>query len=515
MSDLTGTGGSKRVLYNTLLLYVRMFIIMLISIFSFRIILERFSVNGYGVYTVIAGLITFLNFLNNAVLITVQRFLNVEMAQKDNNRTGVAFVCSLVMFAGLALAVIILASTGGLWYLLNKLEIVPEYRSASVMIFFLLLGSAVIRLMHQPFYALIIASEQMAILAGISLLEVLLNLLAVLSLTAGTDSVVFYSLWTVINSFILLVFYIVYCRKRYRDICNFDVRYLKKNYFKQMVSFSGWSIMGSLASGVSLQGINLLLNAFGGVIVNAAFGLAQQINNVAASFLVNFQTAFIPYLLKTCQVDRESAQYAICRTAKYSFFLISFVVYPILAFTDPVIGIFTSEPPPYAAVFTRLMLVQLLISSLTCPLYTAVQATGRIKNYQIVVSSIMMTLLPVSYLLMKCGLSYSFVFACSISIDILLLFIRIFFVWKLVGLPVSSFIKSTLFRVLLVGAAMCGILIFCRFEINNLLYLVMYSALLDFILLIAIILLGVSPRELYFICNWVRQYVSGYLSGNK
>ena len=486
----------KRVIGNTLILYFRMFVVTCVSIFSFRLLTTNLHIEGYGVFTAVSGLVLFFGFFNAAVINAVQRFLNIELGKNIPENTAKVFSCSLLLFFVLVLVIIVLGETAGLYYLHHKLVYPPAFRRSIDAVYQLLLLASCIRLLQQPFYLLVVANERMGVLALVSLLEALLNLGLVSLLFFFGNRVVVYSLGTAVIAFIVLVCYGAYCKLRHPEICSLSVSRPDRAFLKSMSSFSGWSLLSSIATGTAQQGQNLILNSFGGILVTAAFGVSVQISNMANTFLANFQTALIPFLMKTyVRMEQEKSAELVCRASKYSLFLLSFVVVPIIVNTGMVLKILAPETSEFTSFFVRLAMFQLLLNSLSCPLYTQIQSTGDIRLYQILVSIVLIAQLPLCYILLKAGLPFYSVYIGCTVLDGLALAVRLYCLKRNSAFPVLRFCGVVLLRTAAVFAVLGLLLGIIDFSAADIFGFLWKSLLLDILLLCVILGVGVSAFE--------------------
>lgn len=505
---------AHRMIGNTLLLYVRMFFVMGIAIWTTRLLLQILGQDGYGIFSVVSGLVLLLGFFSSAMLSTVQRFLNVEVGRGRNDRIRRAFACGRMFFAILGILVLTAGETAGLWFFFYKLKLPAEQVSQAAVLYQFLLFGFIVKLWQMPYYAVIIANERMNVLAWIGIWEALLNLASVLLLYGTTMVLACYGIFSFAASLGIFLVYAWYCRRRYAEICRTSWKW-DSLYMRQMWTFCAWSIWGSIATGTVQQGLNILFNLFGGVIVNAAMGLTQQVSGAVSTFLGNFQTAFCPQIIKLeARHEHEELTHLICRVAKYSFFLLSLIVFPLLANTETILGLIWSNLPSDTTVFVKISLWVLLISSLSCPLYTAIQATGNISRYQVVIGLILITILPISYLLLRLGAPFYSVFFVSLILEVIALGIRIWFLHLLLFFPVERFFRSTVGRILPVIAVMGGILICSPFQGKTILQLLLISIGLDIILLCVIAGLGMSRSEIEFLVRTLVRKLQKYESSS-
>ena len=400
----TGVTDNRRVARNTLFLYIRMILILLVTLYTSRIVLDILGVDDYGIYNIVGGVITMFAFLNSSMASSTQRYLTYELGRGDPVRLRKVFSAAMHIHIAIGLIVVLLAETAGLWLLNEKLVISPERMGAARWVYQFSVLTFFVNVIQVPFNAVIIAREKMDIFAYVSIVEAVAKLSLVYLLTViPYDKLILYGFLTLLLQIGIRTFYQVWCRRRYPECRTFHVK--DRSLYKEMSGFAGWNIFGSLAWVMKDQGVNILLNLFFGTAVNAARGVAFQVSNSVNGFVSNFQTAFNPQITKNYARGeiREMERLAL-RGLKFSFILLYFFALPLLLNVDFVLDIWLKEVPEHAASFIVLIMLDTLVCCLFgSPLMTSLAATGRIRNYQIVVSMVIMLALPVSYILLKTG----------------------------------------------------------------------------------------------------------------
>lgn len=446
MSDTSAN--NKRIAKNTLFLYIRMFVMMLTALFTSRIVLDVLGAADYGLNNVIGGVVVLFSFLNSALLSATQRFLNFHLGRKDYKQTNVVFCMSLNTYILLSILVIVLGETVGLWFVNTQLNIPHERMYAAQWVYQLTLVQFVISLLRVPYNATIIAYERMNFFAYVSLVEVIAKLAVVYLLYITTfDKLIFYSFLYTIVPLIVTFVYKLYCNRhfnttKYRAIWD-------KAAFKEMFSFSGWSLFGSLANLSAQQGLNILINIFYGVMVNAAVGIANQVSNNVYGFISNFQTAFQPQIVKTYAAKEvERFHKLIFQTSKFSYFMVIVLVLPILFTLDGILEIWLKQVPEYTAVFCRLILIFLSIEAITAPLWMSVQATGKIRNYQILMASLIFLNFPIAYIVLKVGLPVYTVWIVRIIVNIATMTARCIYMKKKLDFPLLPYLHNVIMPII-------------------------------------------------------------------
>jgi O-antigen/teichoic acid export membrane protein len=442
---------SKRIVKNTAMLYSRMLFTMCVSLYTARIVLNTLKIEDFGIYNVVGGVVTMFSFLNSAMSSGTQRFLSFELGKKNFKQLGKVFSMSINIHATIALVIFILAETIGLWFLNTHLTIPIERMAAANWVYQFSLLAFMVTVMSVPYNASIIAHERMNVYAYVSIVEVALKLLIVFMLQwFGYDKLKLYAILIFGVSLVISVIYGLYCKRNFKE-CSYLFSW-DKSLYKTLMSYAGWNLWGNAAAVTYNQGINILLNIFFGPVVNAARGIAYQVNGAINGFFSNFQMAMNPQIVKSYAAnDRVYMHQLIFRGSKYSFFLLFLIGLPILIETETILTWWLKIVPKYSVIFCRLVILNSLIDCISGPLMTAAQATGRIKKYQIVVGCLLLLILPLSYILLKMGYPPYITLIISITISIAALFTRLWIIKQLVNLSITMFMKSVLVRILLVA----------------------------------------------------------------
>ena len=435
---------NKRIAKNTFLLYIRMFIMMFISFYTSRVILKVLGVDDFGLYNIVGGIVVLFSILNGALSSSTQRFLNYEIGKGNKEEVTLIFKNSLSLHIILILIIILLSETIGLWYV-NNLLTVPNGRldAANYVYQFSILTFA-LNVFRVPFNASIIAYEKMNFYAYISIIEAIMKLLIVyLLLISDFDKLILYGFLIMLVAFIINVAYIIYCLCKFPSV-KFGVEW-NKDKIKSITSFSGWNLFGSVAVVSSQQGINLILNYFYGVALNAAAGIAGQVTNAMYGFIANFQVAFNPQIVKLyAQNNRKDFMKLIFRASKYSFLLFWLIALPVLLITHFVLDLWLDKVPEHAVNFTRVIIVYLLIDALNGPLWTAVNATGKIKYYQIIMSTILIANVPAGYIMLYYGYAPETVWFSRIFFNLVAMIARLIYLKRIILFPICKYIKDVL-----------------------------------------------------------------------
>ena len=443
---------NKRIAKNTIFLYIRMLVLMVVSLYTSRVVLAALGVEDYGIYNVVGGIVVLFTFINNAMITSTQRYLNYELGRNDLLQAKKVFSISLNIHILISLIVVLLAETVGLW-LLNTTIQYPESREFAVQVTYQLsILTTCIKIIRAPYNATIIAYERMSFYAYLSIFEAVLQLGIVFMLMAySADRLILYSILLCIVAIIVNLCYYAYCRKKF-EICQYTL-YRDKSLYRQLLSFSGWSLFGGVANMGASQGLNMILNVFFGVTVNATMGIATQVNSAVASFVHSFQTAFNPQIVKSYATgDHGYFIKLILSTSKYSYLLLFILALPIYICCPDVLCVWLTEVPDFAVSFCRLMLIFALLDALQGPLWYSVQATGKIKTYQILMSFMILSNLPIAYVCLKLGYSPNSVLVVRCIINLATLFVRMWYLNRLYKFPVMEFVNGVILRIVPITA---------------------------------------------------------------
>ena len=457
---MSQTSNNKRIAKNTLILYFRMFLVMLVSLYTSRIVLETLGVSDFGIYNVVAGVVIMMNVINGALSVSTQRYLTYEVGKNDKVQFQKTFSISLNIFFALSILILIVGETLGLWFV-NTYLVIPEDRIAAAnWVYQFSLLSCIFSLLYNPYNATIISHEKMDIYAYIGIMEVILKLIIVyLLLVIPYERLATYGFLTCLSTLITLIVYYVYTKQNYPETKY--IKYWDKKLFKQLLAYSFWNLFGSLSGIAKGQGLNILINIFFGPSVNASRGIAYQVNGVVQSFFSNFYTAVRPQITKYyAQGDLPNMHKLVYNSSKLSFILILIVSLPLVIETPFVINLWLGQMPDYIVPFIRLIIMITAIESMSTPLMTAIHATGKNKNYQISVGIIMIMTLPVSYIFLRLGFSPISVFVVSLFLSLVSLFVRLYIAGKQTHLSFSYYTKYVILRCFIVAVVACLLPIF-------------------------------------------------------
>ena len=452
MNTTADMNNSQRIARNTLMLYVRMFVLLLVGLYTSRVVLSALGENDYGVYNVIGGVVAMFTIISGSLNTAVTRFITFEMGKGTDARIGKVYSTAVTIQLILALIVTAFAEPLGLWFIDNHMTIDPSRIPAARWVLQFSLLAFVINLMSVPQMAMITAHEKMSAYAYIGLLDGFLRLVvASLIAHSSSDRLILYSALMAAVVLIVRIAYGIYCRShfeegRYRPV-------FEKGLIKEMFSFAGWNFIGVTSGVLRDHGGNILINLFFDTAVNAARGVAVQLNGAVQGFVTNFMTAVNPQITKSyASGDREYMISLIMKSSRISFYLLFVIALPILFNVEYILQIWLKEVPEYTAAFVQLFLIFALSESLSNPLITAQLATGNIRNYQLTVGGLQLLNIPVSYIFLQAGAAPESVIAVAIAISQICLVARLLLLHGMIGIPIGKFFRKVYLNVMAVAA---------------------------------------------------------------
>lgn len=446
------SANNKRIAKNTLLLYIRTIFVMLVALYTSRVVLNTLGVSDFGIYNVVGGVVAMFSVISSSLSSSISRFITYELGHGDIIKLRRIFSTSINIQIGISLVIIILAEIAGLWFLNNKMNIPEERLFAANWVFQCSLISFVIGLISVPYNACIVAHEKMSAFAYISILETTLKLAIVYALLVSPyDKLITYAVLLVIVSLIIRLIYGWYCNRNFRESHYMFV--YDKRLIKEMTGFAGWSLFGNGAYMLNTQGIDMLINVFFGVTLNAAKGVATQVQNAVMQFVNNFTVAVNPQITKSYAAgDFEYMYKLVCRGARFSFFLLLVFAVPIVCEADYILHLWLKTVPEYAPIFLRLTLFGSLMTLLGNSMLTAIFATGNIRKYQIWITIAGCLVFPMTWIAYKLGFPPETTYIIYIIIYFLLNFVRAYLAKELMDFPVKLYLSDVIIRVIIVSA---------------------------------------------------------------
>jgi O-antigen/teichoic acid export membrane protein len=498
---------NKQIAKNTLFLYSRMILTLGVSLYTSRVVLNTLGVEDFGIYNLVGGIVVLFSFINASMTSATQRFLNYEMGKEDDNGVHKVFCISVNVYLLILILIVVLAETIGLWFLNTKLNIPLNRMAAANIVYQFSILTFAVNILKVPYNASIIAYEKMAFYAWTSIIEVFLKLFIVFALVyLSSDKLVLYAVLTFSVSVVMFLMYLKFCVKTFAT-CRYKYIY-DKELIQELLGFSGWSMFGSVSVIASNQGIAMILNIFLGVTINAAMGIANQVNTALYGFVSNFRIAFQPQLIKTYAAgDIETHKKLLFQTSKFSYFLLLILAVPVLLNTSYILSIWLNTVPHYAVIFTQLTIILSLIEALSGPFWMSVSATGKIKIYQIIVSGILLLNLPLAYVFLNNSLSPEYVLLGKLGIGVILFFFRILYAGSFLQFTFIEVLRNLLWQILVVSLFISGtlfllkdIIIIYDSVVLNTITLTIISMCLS---VIFVFYFGISKVERLLITNFI------------
>ena len=441
---------TTRIAKNTIVLYIRMLFLMVVGLFTSRVILNALGVENYGIYNAVGGIVVMFSLISSSMSSAISRYLTYELGAGNLGRLRVVYSSAIIIQILLALIIVIIAEPLGLWFLNQKMNIPPERMYAANWVFQFSVLTFVLGLINLPFSATIISHERMSFFAYISIFEGVSKLtVAYLVNISPIDKLIFYSFLMLMISVIMRVVYGWYCTRSFEE-CKFKLT-IDVGLLKEMFSFAGWNFFGNGAYLINTQGVNLLSNVFFGVTVNATRGIAAQIDSVIGQFVGNFTTAINPQITKSyASGDVEYMHKLICRGARFSYFLMLILAVPIIVETDMILTLWLKTYPPDTAVFARFAIASSLTTVIGNTLVTGMMASGNIKRYQLVITSVGVLVFPMTWIAFKFGAPAYYAYLIYFVIYFILIFLRMYLVKDLIKMPPRLYFSNVVLRCLIV-----------------------------------------------------------------
>lgn len=482
---------TKRIAKNTLVLYFRMLFLMLISLYTSRVILDALGVEDYGIYNVVGGFVSLFALISAALTGASSRFLNFEMGKADPLRQNVVFSTTLTIQFTLAIIVFVIAEVFGVWYVNNVMSLPADRIPAANWCFQFSVFTFCMNLITVPYNASIIAHEKMAAFAYVSIFEGIAKLgISFLVYLNPFDRLVFYASMLLIVQCTVMCCYQLYCRRHFPE-CHFR-SFFDKQLLRQMLSYSVWHLVGNGAAILKNQGVNMVLNVYFGPAVNAARGIAMQINSAITQFSNNFIIAMNPQITQSyAKGDLNYMLNLVYKGSRFSFYLLLVLSLPVIVNIHYLLTIWLKTVPENTSIFTQLSLVANIIYSLSSTLVTAQNSTGNVRNYQLIVGGITLLNLPVSYICLRLGCNSVSVFVVAVVIEFIALFARLYMIPSTIReFKPYDYVKSVLLNCLIVTLVACPLPI--------ILQIIFEESFLTFVLNIAVTLI-VSSLSIYYI----------------
>lgn len=446
--DNNPQSNNKRIAKNTLLLYFRMFLMMGISLYTSRVILQTLGVEDYGIYNVVGGLVSMFGLINGSMSSASQRYITFTLGKGDKSELNKVFSTCIQIHLIIGVLTVLLIETIGVWFLYNKMQIPVDRMDAAFWVLHFSTITFFFSILNVPFHADIIAHEKMSAFAYLSIIEAILKLgIVYLLLIIPFDKLIIYALLLVIVQLGVQLSYMLYCWKNFEEAHYTSCSEVK--LLKEMTSMAGWSMFGGLSSIAFGQGLSMLLNVFFGPVVNAARGIAQQVQGAIQVFITNFQMALNPQIIKTyAQTDFGAMHTLMERSSRFSFYLMLLLSLPVLFEAPYILQLWLGIVPDNTVIFLRLTIATMLIYTIVNPILTANNATGKVKTYYIVCGCMMISILPISYIALKVGAPAYSVFIVHFCIEALTQIVRLFMVRGRLRLSIRKYVKNVYLRII-------------------------------------------------------------------
>lgn len=497
---------NKRLAKNTIVLYLRLLFTMAVQLYTSRLILQALGVEDYGIYNVVGGVIAMLNFVNMSLSNANSRFIAIEIGLGAKNNVQKLFSCIMTIHWVFATAILLFAETVGLWFVNTQLVIPADRIDAAMWVYQSAILSSIITIISSPYNGLIIAYEKMSAFALISIFDAISKLfVAVLLFYSPIDRLILYSVLYVVIQLLIRLIYMVYCKRNFKES---SYHFEWDNIIsKKILSFAGWTLTGNVAVMGYTQGLNILLNIFFGTVVNAARGISVQVQGAARMFFAGFQTAVNPQIIKSyAQKDYGRLHTLVFMSSRFSFYLMLVVTIPLCMHAEYILQLWLGDVPAYTAEFVRIMLMVGLINTLQNPTMTALHATGHIKKVQVVESSLLLSVVPVAYFLLRFfHISPVMVFFVYFIIEFLTQFVRVYMIYPMIKLRMFDYLKNVMYPIMIVSllSSMCSYAVYRSISVSNLGMLVVVTIFYVAVTGVIIYLFGLRQSE--------KQYVHRYL----
>ena len=438
---------NKRIAKNTLLLYIRLFVTMVIGLFTSRVILSTLGVTDYGVNNVVAGFVAMFSMFTNSLSAAISRFLTFNLGKGDAEKLKTVFSTSVNIMIAMAIIVTIVAEIFGLWFLNSKLNIPADRMYAANWVFHFSVITFAVNLISIPYNASIIAHEKMDVFAYISILEVVLKLAVVYMLyISPLDKLITYSFLLLLVSVFIRIVYGIYCSRKLKECCYSMV--FDRTLLKEMGGFAGWNMLGTACTMFNTQGVNILMNLFFGVVTNAARGIVNQVESVIVQFVSNFTTALNPQVTKSYASGNLDYMHSLVyKGTKFSYYLILIMALPFMFEAEFVLKLWLGEYPEEAPLFLRLAIIATMVDRLGNTTAVAAWATGNIKKYYIIVSATIIFVFPLTYIAYKIGAPAYVAYLIFIIFYFVIMWQKVFILKGLTGFQPKEFLKNVMYPI--------------------------------------------------------------------
>lgn len=502
------SNNNKRIAKNTFFLYIRMAVLMLISLFTARVLLDKLGVEDYGIYNVVGGLAGMFTFFSSSLTNASQRYLNIALGKDDSNEASLIVRQHFTLYIIICVLVVLAAETIGLWFVCNKLVIPPARLGAAIWVYQFWVVSLCVTLVGIIFNSQIIAHEDMNVYSYIGIYEGVAKLLICYFVSVcSIDRLVMYGLLLLLVTLSVQGFYFLYCKRHYIET---RLRLLwNKTMLKETSSLVGWNTVGTLVYAVNDTGVNVLLNMFFGPAVNAARAVSLQVSMALNNFSTNFYTAVRPQLTKSYAAkDWDYLFRLFYSSSKYSFYLLWIFALPICFCVDDILAVWLKQVPEYTGKFTILILAYSLVNVLNNPIWTLALAVGKLKRYISVGSAVFLSIFPLAYIALKCGCSPTYVFVIMVVVRILYLFVVLRIIHGYIAYSYSDYITKVALPIAkVVGTTLAMACCLRLLFVGNILITVAYCVIVCLISCMLIWMLGINKSEREYTISTIKNKI--------
>lgn len=496
-----------RIAKNSIYLYLRSIIILVVSLYTSRVVLQALGFEDYGIYSLVGSVVVMFNMFSATLSSSTQRFLNFELGRKDFTRITQVFSASINIYIVLCVFIFILLETIGL-YILNTKLVIPENRmEAANWVYQISVITFLINLISLPYNALIIAHEKMDIFAWVSIYEAVMKLIIVYLITISPiDNLVWYSLLIMLLGVSIRLFYGYYCGKYFPE-CKYE-KFTNRSLYKEMLVISGWNFLNSGACILTTSCIGVVVNYFTNVVINSSKGISGKVESVVTQLFYNFITALRPQITQSyASGDFEYMKSLVSRGSRYSFLLMCVLCFPVILYADEILKLWLGDVPIYASNFVQLTLIFLIQNAFSTMLDMVLMATGRLKYPQIVLSIFQILNIPVSCVILWLGYPPYYIYFSYIIISYITLSIRLYFVTKYTVITFVWYMKSILLPISIFLIA--SLLVICAvnsfIETKSIPSIIFMCFFVESVCLIAFLLSCSTKVERIFLLNKIRK----------
>lgn len=492
--------GNKRIAKNTLFMYIRQFLIMIITLYSSRVILNNLGISDYGIYNVVGGIVVVFSFINGVMTSSTTRFISYAIGEGKHDTIDKIFSTTLVLHLALSLIVVVFCETLGMWYLNNKMQIPADRMDVARWVFHFSTLNSIFLITRVPFNSIIVANERMNVYAYLSVFEVAMRLVIALSLTViPADKLFVYAMLMATLGVVTFFLYYAYCMSQ--QLVHKLRLAIDKSVANKIMTYCSWSLLSSLAGVGNTQGLNIILNYFFGTVVNAAYGISSQVLGAINSLSLGFQMALNPQITKSYAANvLDRHRFLIISSARYSCFLIVLLAYPIYFNLSPILEFWLGDYPSETISFLQYSIITAIITCVGNPFGVCIEATGKIAKFSLYTSLINICVPIVSFFLLKKTMISYHAFIVILVSTLVMQLVKLFYCYKLVELPLSDLYKQALIPILkslIPATALC--LLISRFEMNFIL-----AAVIDVsVIAIAVYFLGITKKEQMLINKFI------------